>query len=141
MILRQLSAALTARFSGGLNLYCLLNGLMTVMILLVTAFASVVPPVLALPAKAAMPAASVQVAYNVDLEMDKARIEKTVEKQGESMREIVQSAHRNNENHPSSKPTAENTYERESLLNEHLPDELGEDFSKRELKTMKRAEG
>ena len=79
---------------------------------------------------------SVLLAYDIDLQMDKARVEKTVEHYGEPVRDIVEQAHQNNENNPDRKSTAENTYKRETALNEALPEQLGRDFSKQELKDM-----
>ncbi len=76
------------------------------------------------------------IAYNVDLEMDKARKEKTVEHYGEPIRDIVEQATQNNENKPDSKPTAENTYQRESWLNEVLPERIGKHFSQEDLQNM-----
>lgn len=76
------------------------------------------------------------IAYNVDLEMDKARKEKTVEHYGESIRDVVEQATQNNENNPDGKPTAKNTYERESQLNEVLPEKIGEGFSQKDLKNL-----
>lgn len=76
------------------------------------------------------------IAYNVDLEMDKARKEKTVEHYGEPIRDVVEQATQNNENRPDSKPTAENTYQRESGLNEVLPERIGKHFSQEDLQNM-----
>ncbi|MGC1307811.1 MAG: hypothetical protein WA885_11315 [Phormidesmis sp.] len=75
-------------------------------------------------------------AYDIDLEMDRARKEKTVEHYGEGIREIVEEATKNNVNTPDSKPTAQNSYERESPLNEVLPKRIGKDFSKSDLENM-----
>lgn len=80
--------------------------------------------------------ASTLVAYNIDLEMDKAREEKTVEHYGEGIRDIVESATENNVNNPDSKPTAQSTYERESALNDELPTQIGKDFSQKDLANM-----
>ena len=77
------------------------------------------------------------IAYSVDYEMDKARGEKTVEHYGESMRPIVKQAIKNNENNPNSKDTAENTYRRESPLNDLLPERIGQFFSKKDLLDMR----
>ena len=79
---------------------------------------------------------STLLAYDVDLQMDQARMEKTVEHYGEPVRDIVEQAYENNENNPERKSTAENTYERESALNETLPERVGQDFSKKDLKDM-----
>ena len=76
------------------------------------------------------------IAYSVDYEMDKARVEKTIEHYGEPVRPIVEKAIKNNENNPNSKDTAENTYKRESPLNSILPEQIGEAFSKEELLEM-----
>ncbi len=81
---------------------------------------------------------SALLAYDVDLQMDQARIEKTVEHYGEPVRDIVQQAAQNNENNPERKQTAKNTYERESRLNDVLPKKIGKDFSKEELENMER---
>ena len=76
------------------------------------------------------------VAYSIDYEMDKARAEKTVEHYGEGMRPFVKKALKNNEENPNRKPTAENTYQRESPLNELLPERIGKTFSKTDLLDM-----
>ncbi|MEM8502828.1 MAG: hypothetical protein AAF716_06705 [Cyanobacteria bacterium P01_D01_bin.1] len=76
------------------------------------------------------------IAYSVDYEMDKARVEKTIEHYGEPVRPIVEQAIKNNENNPDSKGTAENTYQRESPLNLLLPEQLGDSFSKEDLLEM-----
>lgn len=78
------------------------------------------------------------IAYNVDLEMDKARVEKTVEHYGEPIRDIVEKAAQNNENAPDSKSTAENSYERESPLNDVLPERVGKKFSQSDLQDMEK---
>ena len=83
-----------------------------------------------------VPPNSALLAYDVDLQMDKARVEKTIEHYGEPVRDIVEQAHKNNKNNPERKSTAENTYERETALNEALPEKIGKDFSKQELKDM-----
>lgn len=88
---------------------------------------------------ATLPAATTTptlIAYNVDLEMDKARKEKTVEHYGEPIRDVVEQATQNNENRPDSKPTAENTYQRESRLNDILPERVGKHFSQEDLQNM-----
>ena len=54
------------------------------------------------------------VAYNIDFGMDLARVEQTIEHYGEEIREVVAQALLNNVNHPESKETAENTYQRQS---------------------------
>jgi len=80
------------------------------------------------------------IAYSVDYETDKARGEKTVEHYGEEMRPIVQQAIKNNEENPDSKSTADNSYKRESPLNELLPERLGKDFSTTDLLEMRDTE-
>ncbi|MBE9062656.1 hypothetical protein [cf. Phormidesmis sp. LEGE 11477] len=82
------------------------------------------------------PTAAMTLAYNVDLDMDEARAEKTIEHYGEPVRDIVEDALDNNVNNPDSKPTAENTYERESPLSDILPEKIGEKFSKDDLANM-----
>lgn len=79
---------------------------------------------------------NIMVAYNIDLEMDKARAEKTIEHYGEEMEDIVDEAIANNENNPEAKPTAENSYSRETTLNEVLPESIGEELSQTALETM-----
>ncbi|MGC1308700.1 MAG: hypothetical protein WA885_15855 [Phormidesmis sp.] len=86
---------------------------------------------------AIIPAAGSAIAYSVDYEMDKARGEKTVEHYGEPVRPIVEQAIKNNENNPNSKSTAENSYKRESPLNDLLPERLGQFFSKDDLLEMR----
>lgn len=76
------------------------------------------------------------IAYSVDYEMDRARGEKTIEHYGEPVRDVVEQAIKNNENNPRSKSTAENTYRRESWLNDLLPERLGQFFSKDDLLDM-----
>ena len=76
------------------------------------------------------------IAYNIDFDMDKARAEKTVEHYGEGIRDLVEDAVANNENNPDAKSTAENTYAKESAVNEALPDSIGESFSQAELEEM-----
>ncbi len=80
------------------------------------------------------------IAYSVDYEMDKARGEKTIEHYGEGIRPLVEQAIENNEDNPNSKATAENSYERESSLNDLLPESIGESFSEKELSEMENAE-
>lgn len=79
-------------------------------------------------------------AYSVDYEMDKARVEKTVDHYGEPIRDVIEQAVENNENNPNSKETAENSYQRESALNEVLPERnsLGEKFSKEDFSGMRK---
>lgn len=76
------------------------------------------------------------IAYSVDYEMDRARGEKTIEHYGEPVRDVVEQAIKNNEDNPRSKSTAENTYRRESWLNDLLPERLGQFFSKDDLLDM-----
>ncbi len=78
------------------------------------------------------------IAYSVDYEMDKARAEKTVEHYGEPIRDIVEDALENNDENPDRKSTAQNTYQRESPLNEVLPKKIGDSFSQEELSDMQR---
>ena len=80
------------------------------------------------------------IAYSVDYEMDKARVEKTIEHYGEPIRPIVEEAIKNNEDNPNSKDTAENTYQRENPLNQALPEQIGESFSKKELANMENSD-
>jgi hypothetical protein len=80
------------------------------------------------------------VAYNIDLEMDKAREEKTVEHYGEGIRDLVQDANTNNVNNPDRKPTAESTYQRESPLIDALPTQIGKDFSEEDLAHMEHSD-
>ncbi len=84
--------------------------------------------------------ASALVAYNIDLEMDQARQEKTVEHYGEGIRDIVEDASKNNVNNPDSKSTAENTYQRENPVIDALPNQIGKDFSKEDLQHMENAD-
>lgn len=76
------------------------------------------------------------IAYSVDYEMDKARVEKTIEHYGDPVKPIVEQAIKNNENNPNSKDTAENSYQRESPLNPILPERLGNTFTKDDLLEM-----
>jgi hypothetical protein len=80
------------------------------------------------------------IAYNIDLEMDKAREEKTVEHYGEGIRDLVEDANKNNVNAPDSKPTAQSTYERSNPVIDVLPKERSTRFSKEELQDMKKGE-
>ena len=79
-------------------------------------------------------------AYNVDIDMDRARKEQTVDHYGEGIGELVQDAIDNNADNPNAKPTAENTYQRDTTLNEVLPETLpeaiGKDFSQKALEKM-----
>lgn len=94
------------------------------------------------PAEKALysPEASAIIAYDIDYEMDEARKEKTIEHYGEGIRDIVEDATANNVNNPESKPTAENSYEREGPLNDVLPKQIGKDFSKKELANMENSD-
>ncbi|MGB7084939.1 MAG: hypothetical protein WBD47_05265 [Phormidesmis sp.] len=90
-----------------------------------------------LRAQAIAPENSVLIAYSVDYEMDKARVEKTVEHYGESVQPMVEQAIKNNEDNPSSKDTAENSYKRESPLNDLLPESWGQSFDQADLSDMR----
>lgn len=80
------------------------------------------------------------VAYNIDFGMDLARAEQTIEHYGEEIRGIVEQALRNNENNPESKSTAKNSYQRQSALNEVLPEARSSAFSKDDLTKLKKTE-
>ena len=80
------------------------------------------------------------VAYNIDFGMDLARAEQTIEFYGEELRDIVEQALRNNENHPDSKPTAKNSYQRESALNDVLPEGRSSAFSKDDLTNLRQTQ-
>lgn len=82
------------------------------------------------------------IAYNVDYEMDKARAEQTIEHYGEPIREVVEEALQNNVNNPDSKETAENSYQRESPLNDLLPNRnsAGQKFSQDDFSDMQEIE-
>ena len=80
------------------------------------------------------------VAYNIDFGMDLARVDQTIEYYGEEMRGVVEQALRNNVNHPNSKDTAENSYQRQTALNELLPERRSSAFSKEELTNLKKIE-
>ena len=84
------------------------------------------------------PEARTMLAYDVNLQMDEARKEKTIEHYGEGVKPIVEDATKNNENKPDSKETAENSYQRESKLNDLLPKKIGDGFSKEDLSDMER---
>ena len=79
-------------------------------------------------------------AYGLDYEMDLARVEKTIEFYGEELREIVEQAIRNNDTHPDRKETAENSYRRQSFLNEVLPQKRSSAFSKDMLLQLRKTE-
>lgn len=78
------------------------------------------------------------VAYNIDFGMDLARIEQTIEHYGEEIREVVEQALLNNENHPESKDTAKNSYQRVSVLNDILPEKRSSAFSKDDLTNLRK---
>lgn len=78
------------------------------------------------------------VAYNIDFGMDLARIEQTIEHYGEEIREVVEQALLNNENHPESKDTAKNSYQRVSVMNDLLPEKRNSAFSKDDLTNLRK---
>ncbi|MGD1899717.1 MAG: hypothetical protein ACFB16_22570 [Phormidesmis sp.] len=80
------------------------------------------------------------IAYNIDFGMDLARVEQTIEHYGEEIREVVEQALMNNVNHPESKDTAENTYQRQSALNDILPERRNSAFSKDDLTNLRKTE-
>lgn len=80
------------------------------------------------------------IAYNIDFGMDLARAEQTIEYYGEEIREIVEKALRNNENNPERKETAQNSYRRESVLNDLLPEARSSAFSESDLVQMKKTD-
>ena len=80
------------------------------------------------------------IAYNIDFGMDLARVEQTIEHYGEEIREVVEQALMNNENHPESKDTAKNSYQRQSTLNDLLPEKRSGAFSKDDLTNLKKTE-
>jgi len=80
------------------------------------------------------------VAYNIDFGMDLARVEQTIEHYGEEIREVVEQALMNNVNNPDSKDTAKNSYQRESALNDLLPERRSSAFSKDDLTQLKKTE-
>ncbi|PZO51170.1 MAG: hypothetical protein DCF15_15080 [Phormidesmis priestleyi] len=81
------------------------------------------------------------VAYSIDYGMDQARGEKTIEyygeSYGESLRDIIEQTLRNNVESPDSKATAENTYKRESFLNDWLPKKRSSAFSRQDLMKLR----
>lgn len=77
-------------------------------------------------------------AYNIDYGMDQARGVKTIEHYGEPVREIVEQTIKNNVNHPEPKPTSQNSYQRESKLNDLLPERRGEAFSLERFLSMRK---
>jgi len=121
---KTLSQSLVFAFSQVMTVWLLLGMLMPPSVI----SASLMPP--SLPNNL--------VAYSVDYEMDKARAEKTVEHYGEPIRDIVEGALENNEENPDHKSTAQNTYQRESPLNEVLPKKIGDSFSQKDLSDMQR---
>lgn len=80
------------------------------------------------------------IAYNIDFGMDLARVERTIEHYGEEIREVVEQALMNNENHPESKDTAKNSYQRQSALNDLLPKKRSSAFSKDDLTKLRKTE-
>jgi hypothetical protein len=83
-------------------------------------------------------------AYSIDYGMDQARGEKTIEyyaeMYGESLRDLIEQTLRNNEDHPDSKPTAQNTFRRESFFNDLLPKQRSTAFSKEDLLKLRTTE-
>lgn len=84
-------------------------------------------------------------AYSIDYGLDQARGETTIEFygdefQGESLREIVEQTLRNNDNHPDRKETAQNSYKRQSFLNDVLPEKRSTAFSKDTLMKLRKTE-
>ena len=91
------------------------------------------------PASAApLPKTPPIVAYNIDFDMDSATAEKTIEYYGEELRDLVEQALRNNQNHPERKSTAKNSYQRESALNDILPEARNSAFSKETLSDLRK---
>jgi len=84
-----------------------------------------------------LPIEQTLLAYNIDMGMDEARGEKTIEYHGEELREVVEQTLRNNVNHPESKDTAKNSYKRESALNDILPEKRSSAFSKKDLSKLR----
>ncbi len=84
-----------------------------------------------------LPTTQPLLAYNIDMGMDEARGEKTIEYHGEELREVVEQTLRNNVNHPESKDTAINSYKRESALNDILPEKRSSAFSKSDLSKLR----
>lgn len=80
------------------------------------------------------------IAYSLDYEMDRARGDQTIEHYGESVREPVEQAMRNNVNHPERKDTAENSYGRKSFMNSLLPKrhKVGKAFSQDDFSSMRK---
>lgn len=76
-------------------------------------------------------------AYNIDYGMDQARGAKTIEYYGEPVREIVEQTMKNNVNHPQPKATSQNSYKRESKLNNVLPERRGKAFSLEKFLSMR----
>ncbi|KPQ37690.1 MAG: hypothetical protein HLUCCA11_01155 [Phormidesmis priestleyi Ana] len=79
-------------------------------------------------------------AYSIDYGMDQARGDKTIEYYGEGLRDVVEQTLRNNVDHPNRKPTAENTYKRESFFNKLLPKQRSSAFSKDDLTNLRATE-
>ena len=80
------------------------------------------------------------VAYNIDFGMDLARVDQTIEFYGEEIRDVVEQALRNNVNNPNSKDTAQNTFQRQSSINDLLPERRSSAFSKDDLVNLKKTE-
>ena len=72
--------------------------------------------------------------------MDIARVEQTIEHYGEEIRDVVEQALRNNVNNPESKDTAQNTYQRQSTMNDLLPERRSTAFSTEDLRNLKNTE-
>lgn len=87
---------------------------------------------------ATLPTRQPILAYNIDFDMDSATAEKTIEYYGEELRELVEQALRNNQNHPERKSTAKNSYQRESALNDLLPEARSSAFSKETLSDLRK---
>ena len=80
------------------------------------------------------------IGYNIDFGMDIARVEQTIEHYGEEIRDVVEQALRNNVNNPESKDTAQNTYQRQSAMNDLLPERRSSAFSTEDLRKLKNTE-
>ncbi len=90
----------------------------------------------------ALPESQTLIAYNIDMDMDRARGEQTIEyyieSYGETLRDIIEQTLRNNENHPEPKSTAKNSYKRESALNDVLPERRSSAFSQDTLSDLRK---
>lgn len=95
---------------------------------------------IASPSETLLGSSQTLIAYSLDYEMDRARGDQTIEHYGESVREPVEQALRNNVNHPESKDTAENSYGRRSFLNNLLPQRhsVGKEFSQDDFSSMRK---